>query len=198
MASRKKKTSKGKREAAFSLGASSEAAGKNKGVVRILIMVVLVVGVFEAINLLRTGDTPKDFKVQTIQKVVGEEKPCGHFTAWGIAPVGKDKVLVTDQENSRLLEFDRKGNFLKSWGKKGTGLKNFMEPSGMTSDNSGNAYVMDTWNGFIKGYDENGTQTLTIDLTKFKNFYGPRGIAFDGHNFVVADTGNHRIAIVSP
>jgi hypothetical protein len=31
-----------------------------------------------------------------------------------------------------------------------------------------------------------------------KNVYGPRGIAFDGKNFILADTGSHRILLLSP
>jgi WD40 repeat protein len=57
---------------------------------------------------------------------------------------------------------------------------------------------MDTWNGAIKGFDENGKQKLNLDLTRFKNFYGPRGLSFDGRDFLVADTGSHRIALLTP
>jgi len=172
-------------------------ANRNKNVIRILIFAVVVVAIVEAMNLFHGGDVVKDYKVQSLIRVVGEEKPCGHFTAWGVAPIGKNDFVVTDQENSRLLVFDREGNFIRSIGKKGTGPKEFQEPSGLTSDNNGNAYVMDTWNGAIKGFNEKGDLVLTVDLTKFKNFYGPRGVGFDGKNFIVPDTGNHRVALIS-
>ena len=104
--------------------------------------------------------------------------------------------MVVDQGSSRILVFDRQGNCLKSWGKVGNGPKEFHEASGMTWDDRGNAYVMDTWNTAVKGFDENGKEVLdkTLDTG---NFYGPRGIAYDGHNFIVADTGGQRVAFVS-
>lgn len=174
-------------------------SAQNKTVLRVLIVAVVAVILVYGMNLFHGGgDVRKPFTVQPLLKISGEEKPCGHFTAWGIAPIGKDKFVVTDQENSRLLIFDREGKFLRSIGKKGPKADEFQEPSGMAFDSKGNAYVIDTWNGAIKGFDEKGKEILNMDLTKFKNFYGPRGIFFDGKDFLVADTGSHRIAVLSP
>lgn len=179
------------------LGQGGPGQDRNKSVIRILLAVVVVVCGIEAYNMFQGTEVPKDFKVQPLLKVVGEEKPCGHFTAWGIAPIGKDKFVVTDQENCRLLIFDRQGNFLKAIGKRGTGPTQFQEPSGMAWDTNGNAYVMDTWNGAIKGFDEKGKEVMDLDLTKFKNFYGPRGVEYDGHEFIISDTGNHRVVLMT-
>src|SRR5580658_6759654 len=169
---------------------------KNKGIIRILIAIVLVVCVAESLNLSHGGDVPKPYKVQTLLNISSDSNACGHFNAWGVAPIGKDKIMVVDQEAGRLLVFDRKGNCVKSWGKTGDGPKEFHEPSGATWDDHGNAYVIDTWNSAIKGFDENGKQVADIVLSN-ENFYGPRGIGFDGRNFVLADTGSHRVAFVS-
>jgi sugar lactone lactonase YvrE len=177
---------------------SGVAVKNNKSMVRILIAVVALVCIFEALSLSHNGQTLKDFKVNQMVKVVGEDTPSGHFNSWGIAPIGKDKFIVCDQQNGRLLIFDRLGHFLKGVCKRGSGPMNLNEPSGMTADNNGNAYVIDTWNGAIKGFNETGKEVLNLDLTKLNNFYGPRGLGFDGQNFIIADTGSHRVALVSP
>ena len=197
MASKAKKKAPVAKKKSGSVGADSS---QNKTVLRILIAAVVVIILVYGLRIIpgAGGDVRKDFKVQPLMRFTGEDKPCGHFTAWGIAPIGKDGFAVVDQENSRLLIFDKDGKFLRTVGKKGAGAMEFQEPSGMAFDSKGHVYVMDTWNGAIKGFDEKGKMVQNLDLTKFKNFYGPRGVCFDGHDFLVADTGSHRVVVVSP
>jgi hypothetical protein len=201
MATRKKTAKKnpkvlGRNEAAATNAPAPAPAGQNKSMVRVIIAIVVAVCVIEGFNLFHSDETPKTFKVQTLLNVSADNDACGHFNAWGVAPVGKDKVMVVDQEDNRVLVFDHQGNCLKSWGKSGVALKGFHEPSGLTSDDKGNGYVIDTWNSYIKGFDAEGKPVLSLNLSD-KNLFGPRGIAFDGQNFVLADTGSHRIAFIS-
>ncbi len=177
------------------LQGTPRASGGGKTFVRILIALVLIAGVAGSLYFF-LGKTPKDFKVQSLVTFYGNNNKCGAFNAWGIGPVGKDKVMVVDQANNRILVFDRKGNFLKSWGKLGSGPMGFHSPTGMVSDDK-IGYVIDSWNSAIKGYDENGKQVFKLDLGD-KKLYGPRGIGFDGKNFLLADTGNHRILLITP
>ncbi len=194
--SRKKVSAPADKGLAVTATAPSAPASQNKIIVRILIALVLAVCLVESMNLFH-GETPKDYKVQSLVTFSGENSKCGAFNAWGVGPVGKDKIMVVDQGNNRVLVFDRKGDCLKSWGKPGKEKADFHEPSGMVSDDKGFGYVIDTWNSAIKGYDENGKQVFYLDLSD-KNVYGPRGIGFDGKNFILADTGSHRILLVGP
>ena len=171
-------------------------SGQSKWIVRGLIAVVVAVCVVEGLNLTKS-ETPKSYKVQSLLMIKGSIQKCGSFSAWGVAPVGKDKIMVADHGNNRILLFDREGKCIKIWGKAGSGAMEFHEPSGMTSDDKGNAYVIDSWNGSIKGFDQNGKEILNTTLPTSGSFYGPRGIAFDGHDFAIADTGSQRIGIVS-
>ncbi|HXL73792.1 MAG TPA: NHL repeat-containing protein, partial [bacterium] len=188
-----KKTSKAFKKKA-SLPKKSESGSNNKNIARVLVGVVLIFCVIESFNLFQTE--PVKVKAQLISKVDGTENPSGPFTAWGIAPIGTDKFVVADNQHDRLIEFDRQGNFLTAWGKHGSEVNNFHEPSGLVSDGKGNVYVADTWNSAIKGFDEKGKMILDFDLTKYPGFFGPRGIGFDGSNFVIADTGSHRVALI--
>src|SRR5579871_29932 len=199
MAARKKKSSKNpirvKAEPAKAMGKTPASAGWSKNIIWILIGVVVVVFAVESMNLFH-GETVKDYKVQPLQVISAATDKCGPFNIWGITPIGKDKIMAVDQGNDRILVFDHQGNCLKSWGKLGKGPKEFAEPSGATSDDKGNGYVMDTWNGAIKGFDENGKEILDTVALSGSNFYGPRGIGFDGHNFIVANTGGHDVVLV--
>ncbi|HUO57546.1 MAG TPA: NHL repeat-containing protein [bacterium] len=164
---------------------------------RVLVAAFIVICAVEAWNLF-TNKPPKPFQVQRLLDIIPAKSSCGPFNAWGVSPIGKDRILVVDQGGNRLLVFDRQGNCVKSWGKAGTSTNQFREPSSAVSDGKGNAYVIDTWNTSIKGFDENGKPVGYIDLSYNKNFYGPRGLSMAGKNFLVADTGNHRIVVVSP
>ncbi len=150
-----------------------------------------------AVKFLTDLEPYKPFTVVPILKVNSDEGPCGHFTAWGAAPVGKDRFIVVDQEDERLMLFDHDGNFIKSWGKNGSGPGKFNEATGMTWDDKGNAYVVDSWGAAIDGYDSEGKPVMALSFDG-KGFYGPRGVAYDGGNFALADTGKNRIWIVSP
>lgn len=200
MASKVKKKKSGGKPKGGSFKASLQGAdsSRNKNVIRVLIVAVVVIFLVEAMNLFHGSTAMKEFKVKQLVSITSDSNACGHFTGWGIAPAGRDRFVVVDQQNARLVYFDMQGKFIKSVGKKGSGPKEFNEPSGATYDAKGNVYVMDTWNGAIKGYDADGKQVSNLDLTKFKNFYGPRGIAFDGRDFIVTDTGSHRVVLLTP
>jgi len=179
-----------------SVAAPPASPGGNKWIVRGLLVLVAVFGIWYFFNSSNV-ETVKDYKVQTVLLIDGNNTKCGPINVWGVAPVGKDKIMVADHAHNRMLVFDRHGNCIKSWGKAGRGPMEFSEPSGMTSDDKGNAYVMDTWNGVIKGFNESGKEILVLALPTSGSFYGPRGIAFDGDRFAVADTGSHRVALIS-
>ncbi len=200
----RKKTSRKKSNARAKLApppmaAPSPAAPSGGKYVFAIILVLLAIAIFNHFHTKGGGgDSVKPFKVRQLLRVAGEDYPCGLFTAWGIAPVGKDQFVVSDVQHGRLLYFDFQGKFLRSVGR--VGRKRALdldEPSGMCFDSRGNVYVTDTWGGAIKGFDANGKEVLNLDLARLGGFYGPRGCGFDGKNFVVADTGSSRVGLVS-
>jgi DNA-binding beta-propeller fold protein YncE len=67
------------------------------------------------------------------------------------------EVYVSDgYGNSRIVKFDRDGNFLKSWGKYGTGPGEFNLPHTVAVDSQGNVYVGDRENKRIQIFDSDG------------------------------------------
>jgi len=172
---------------------SDKTQKTNKIIALVLIVVVFLVSAWEASQMI-SQDVPK-LKTQLILKLNSDIKGAGAFSPWGAVAIGPDKIMVADNQNNRLLLFNRKGDFIKSWGTSGKNADQFHEPSGMTVDDQGNAYVVDSWNSAIKGFNADGKETAFIDLSN-QGFFGPRGIGFDGNNFMVADTGSHRIVLV--
>src|SRR5581483_10404828 len=57
-------------------------------------------------------------------------------------------------------------------------------------------YFIDAWKSALTGLNANGKQDLAVPLAQ--GFYGPRGVAWDGKYFYIADTGTHRVVKLSP
>jgi DNA-binding beta-propeller fold protein YncE len=58
--------------------------------------------------------------------------------------------------NSRVVKFDRDGNYIKAWGKYGTGIGEFNLPHTVAVDNQGRVYVGDRENQRIQIFDSEG------------------------------------------
>jgi DNA-binding beta-propeller fold protein YncE len=60
------------------------------------------------------------------------------------------------QGESRILEFDANGNFLKTWGGEGEGPGQFNQPHSLITDSSGRLYVADRSNERVQVFDADG------------------------------------------
>src|SRR5258706_3765791 len=70
--------------------------------------------------------------------------------------------------NARVQKFDKDGNLLTVWGKRGTGQSEFITPHGIAVDEQGNVYVADRSNNRIQVFDNNG-KFLRLWETKIDN-----------------------------
>jgi len=134
----------------------------------------------------------------------------------GLATDASGNVWVSDTENSRLEEFNNKGEFVRAVGSSGEGAGQFKTTYGVTVDPSGNVWATDEGNNrveefssagvFIKMFGwgvangENKFQTCTASCraglqgSGNGEFYVPEGIVVDSKgNIFVADRGNHRV-----
>ncbi len=160
----------------------------------------MILGLFISADLISVlynkSNEAKIITVQKIQEFTGDSQASGAFKGWDILAL-PNAIALTDQGQSRILLFDRQGKFLSKIDQDQSGPPPFKEPSCLTADSNGNLYVMDTWNTMIRGFNTKGDSILKLDLSA-KSFYGPRGLAWDNNAFVIADTGSHRVAKVSP
>ncbi len=79
--------------------------------------------------------------------------------AWDAA----GNIYVADgYGNSRIAKFDKHGQFIKSWGSKGTDPGQFNTPHGIAIDAQGSVYVADSGNKRIQVFDGEGTPKSQI------------------------------------
>jgi DNA-binding beta-propeller fold protein YncE len=67
-----------------------------------------------------------------------------------------DIYVADGYGNSRVVKFDRDGDFIKAWGKYGTGIGEFNLPHSVAVDNQGRVYVGDRENQRIQIFDAEG------------------------------------------
>lgn len=104
-------------------------------------------------------------------------------------------IYVSDgYGNSRVVKFDREGNFLKAWGKYGTGPGEFNLPHSVAVDREGKVYVADRENKRIQIFDEDGNF-----LKEWTGIGYPYGlfISADQHVWMI-DGGYDRIVELDP
>jgi sugar lactone lactonase YvrE len=162
-------------------------------------IVAVYLVIFLAINYTAflKGKLKRDLPAETISRFSGVEKPCGAFSAEGIAAVGTDKFAVVDSHAKRVLLFSRDNTLIKTWGKEGKGPTDFQSISNIKSDDQGNLYIIDGGSADVRVYNTKGDIIQSVVLNSMGT-YGPRTVTWDGKNFIVADTGSHRILKVSP
>ncbi|WP_197706544.1 HYR domain-containing protein, partial [Candidatus Nitrosotalea okcheonensis] len=104
-------------------------------------------------------------------------------------------VYVTDLGNRRVEKFDNNGNFLFTFGTKGSGDGQFNAPVGVAVTNS-SIYVVDNEGNNIQKFDSTGKFVTKwgVKGSDPGQFLLPQGVAVDpSGNVYVVDTGNSRI-----
>jgi RHS repeat-associated protein len=134
----------------------------------------------------------------------------------GLATDAAGDVLVSDTENSRLEEFNNKGEFVRTIGSSGEGAGQFKTTYGTTFDSAGHIWATDEGNNRVEEFTTEGvfiktfgwgvangeaklqtcTSSCRAGLQGAGNgeFYVPEGIQVDSKGDIfVADRGNHRV-----
>jgi len=78
-----------------------------------------------------------------------------------------DNAYISDGYiNSRIAKVDKNGNWLKSWGQRGTGPGQFNTPHSIAVDAKNNVYVADRGNHRIQVFDSDGNfeRQIVIDV----------------------------------
>src|SRR5437879_162305 len=114
----------------------------------------------------------------------------------GLCVDAQDRVYVADSCNHRIQIFSRDGQFIRAYGKAGSGKGELSYPYDICVDAAGRQYVCEFGNSRIQVFDAND-QPLEIiggpgaEPGRFSN---PWGVALDSAgNLYVADSQNHRV-----
>ena len=116
-----------------------------------------------------------------------------HFTSPSDVVVAENgDVFVADGHgdgNNRVVKFNRRGEFLMSWGQTGYGPGEFRSLHAIDIDPSGRVFVGDRSNSRIQIFDQQGNHIAT-----WTQFGRPSGIAFDNNGQIyVADSESDNV-----
>jgi|GEM_PF-1065594 len=192
---------------------SSGAWYENKKYVGSLIAGVLVMLVLMTFlhTLVFRDSVSSDFSVKFVKRITAMDSGSGPFQPGGIAFFGEDKLAVSDTVTKRILVFDKaEGKFLRFLGeeisneerdeirqnKKAPPENAFVGLGGLCSVDDNFVYAIDDQPCILKGYGENFKPADPVSLRDL-GCYGPRSVNYTGKNFLVSDTGGHRILSVN-
>jgi sugar lactone lactonase YvrE len=113
-------------------------------------------------------------------------------SAVAIAPNGD--IFIADghggNSNNRIVKFTKDGEFIKAWGKKGTGPGEFDLPHCLAFDSKGRLFVGDRNNNRIQIFDQDGNY-----IEEWKQFSRPSGIFIDKNEVIyVADSESESVS----
>ena len=140
------------------------------------------------------------------QEFLWEDRGAGYAGGQSPWPISVDvdsdeKVYVSDDYTSLVYLYDSDGNYLGSWGTKGSGDGELDRPSGLAFDGEDNLYISDSLNHRVQVFTRDG-QFLAKWGSQGSGegeFNMPWGITIDKQGDVyVADWRNHRVQKFSP
>ena len=118
------------------------------------------------------------------------------FTPAGLAFLNDDELLVVDDRNGRIQQFNvQTGNFVKSFGKEGTGDGEFKRPEGIFINNEGHVIVTDYSNDRIQVLDKYGKFMFKFGDDDPGKLNEPSGCIYHKDKFIVSDSGNHCLKV---
>jgi sugar lactone lactonase YvrE len=123
----------------------------------------------------------------------------GQFNHPGdVAVDAKGNLWVIDFENSRIEEFNEKGEYVKAFGSLGSGSGQLKRPCSLALDSKGNVWVADAGNERIEEFNEKGEYVKVFGTpgSGAGQIGEAEGVAVDSHgNVWVADTYSGRVEV---
>ena len=111
---------------------------------------------------------------------------------WGMAVNDINEIFITDKENNRIVVFNKKGEFVRSFGQN---LLN--KPTGICIDKENRVYVANRGDNRILLFCPKGEYIKAVH--NGETLKEPRGISLDVEgNLIVCDTGNKCVRLISP
>ena len=113
--------------------------------------------------------------------------------------VSKDgRIYVVDGLNHKIRVFNHQGNYISSFGTKGSGNGEFRFPLGIDVDGSGQVYIADSGNHRVQIFKPNGNYIAEMKIpSKNGNLSDPTDVVVDDsrNRCYIVDNDNHRILV---
>jgi DNA-binding beta-propeller fold protein YncE len=126
----------------------------------------------------------------------GDEE--GQFQSIAGIAVDADAIYVVDHQVRPVQVFDRRGNYLRGWGRHDLGAENFSLPEAVALDSKGHVVVVDALRHEIKFFDREGTFLARFGGmgTRPGQVAYPADVAIDAEDRVyVVEKGNARVQV---
>lgn len=108
----------------------------------------------------------------------------------------QDKIYVTDAGDAKVKIFLPNGQYFKSFGSAGTGIKNFGYPYGIVVLRNGDIVIADSINLNVRVFNNNGTYKKTLLDAQQK--IRPGALAADKQGRIyISDLLNHQIVVIN-
>ena len=117
----------------------------------------------------------------------------------GLTVNNKDQIIVADSGNNRVQVFSKKGEHLRTIGRKGIGRNEFNKPCSVVSDESNNIIVADK-NCRLQIFTENGEFIRSFGSEERDNgqLVDPTGLSLDTDgNIIVTDWRVRQVKVFS-
>ena len=129
-------------------------------------------------------------------RLIGEESIDDKVleSPWGVTVNSSNEIIVSDMGNNRILVFNDKGDFIRSFGQN---LVNM--PTGIHIDNKGRIFVVNRGNNKIVLFNPNEEFVKEVFYVGSRALNEPRGVCVDSQgNIIVCDAENKCVKIISP
>lgn len=127
--------------------------------------------------------------------VAGESPTLFNAPADIVVAKNGDIFVADGHVGARVAKFTKDGKFIKSWGTKGNGPNQFMQPHSIALDSQGRVFVGDRGGngGRVSIFDQDGNY-----ITEYKQFGNPSGVAITADDTMyVTDQGKKIITVGS-
>jgi len=136
-----------------------------------------------------------------ITSIGGYGEALGDFNYPSAIEFNHNKLYVSDTMNARIQIIDPSNleKEIESFGYRGLNVGNTPRPKGVTVDEDGNVYAVESYYGYVLVYNEQGNFLLSISAKgrSMGEFYLPSGVTMDDKSRIyLADTFNGRVIIL--
>ena len=146
-------------------------------------------------DLLRVRDREWNV-IESVEKAINSQKLDPIDVSIGL----NDEIVILDWAEFKVVVLNKEGEFIRSFGSKGSQFGQFNGPHGLVVDGEGRIIVADTLNHRIQVFNNDGSfiRSFGSKGSSEGQFNNPWCVGVDRRDglLVISDSGNHRIQVM--